>query len=113
MRKGLWKSSAAHPSHTTTVLLHAGDALIYFLGGKHLILREGVSRGLTPCPTWQVLLVGGEAVGDDEVPGQAERGHLQNQGLVPVLHQFGDNVEGAEGRNSDALEMAEKRKKNG
>ena len=60
--------------------------------------------------TWQVSLVVWEVVADDEVPGQAECGHQENHSLVPVLDPFGDNVEGADGRNSDTLQVEENRR---
>lgn len=87
-------------------------------GASHAVLRSllghaGVGghlshfEGLQLLMAWQVILVVCEVVGDDEVPGQAECGHQENHTLMPVLDPSWDNVEGAEGRNSDTLAQLE------
>ena len=72
--------------------------------GKGRDDREA-NRGLIRHLTGQVGLVVRQVADHDEVSGRAKDGPVDSHGLLSNLDLSGDNVEAAEGGNSDTLEQ--------
>ena len=76
-------------------------------GGPVCTIYKGI-RALIPPPTWQGLPAGLEVVHSYEVAGQVKHRPLPSHDPICSPDFFGDDVKGAEGGNSDSLQVKEK-----